>query len=146
MKSSMIIAVIMMLLSAGVGVQSWRLHTTLQLTEQQAQTLSLQQTELDEKSGQLKTLSEQAERNNIEQARLRNMAADTQAALSERQKVIMRLQHENEELNRWASTALPADIIRLRQRPALTSGRAYREWLSQTDSVQISSSQPTNQR
>lgn len=86
MKSAMIIAAIMIALITGVGVQSWRLHNARQLTEQQAQTLSLQQTALDEKSGQLKALSEQAERNNLEQARLRDMAADTQAALSQRQK------------------------------------------------------------
>ncbi|QIZ50683.1 Rz-like lysis system protein LysB [Dickeya zeae] len=146
MKSSMIIAAIIMLLSAGIGVQSWRLHTNRQLIEQQAQTLSLQQTALNEKSSQLTALSEQAERSNIEQARLRDMATDTQEALSERQKMIVRLQHENEALKRWADSELPADIIRLRQRPALSGGRAYREWLSQTDSLPVSTSQPTNQR
>ncbi|ADM99104.1 Rz-like lysis system protein LysB [Dickeya dadantii] len=146
MKSAMIIAAIMMTLSAGVGVQSWRLHNTRQLTEQQAQTLSLQQTALDEKSGQLKALSEQAERNNLEQARLRDMAAETQAALSERQKMVMRLQHENDALKRWADTDLPADIIRLRQRPAFAGGRAYREWLSQTDALPVPGGQSANQR
>ncbi|WES88762.1 Rz-like lysis system protein LysB [Dickeya fangzhongdai] len=146
MKSAMIIVVIMIALSAGVGVQSWRLHNARQLTDQQAQTLSLQQTALDEKSGQLKTLSEQAERNNREQARLRDMAAETQAALSERQKVVMRLQHENEALKRWADTDLPADIIRLRQHPTFAGGRAYREWLSQTDALPVPGSQSANQR
>ncbi|WJM86074.1 Rz-like lysis system protein LysB [Dickeya chrysanthemi] len=146
MKSGMIIAATIMLLIVGVGVQSWRLHATHQLAEQQAQTLSLQQTALNEKSTQLKTLTEQAERNNVEQARLRDMAADTQAALSERQKTVARLQHENETLKRWADTDLPADIIRLRQRPALSGGRAYREWLSQTDSLPVSNRQPANQR
>ncbi|RNM07688.1 Rz-like lysis system protein LysB [Dickeya undicola] len=146
MKSAIIIAAIMMALGAGVGVQSWRLHNARQLTEQQAQTLSLQQTALDEKSSQLKTLSEQAERNNLEQARLRDMAAETQAALSERQKVVMRLQHENEALKRWADTDLPADIIRLRQHPAFTGGRAYREWLSQANALPLPSGQSANQR
>ncbi|WP_042860313.1 Rz-like lysis system protein LysB [Dickeya sp. NCPPB 3274] len=146
MKSAMIIAVIMIALSAGVGVQSWRLHNARQLTDQQAQTLSLQQTALDEKSGQLKALSEQAERNNLEQARLRDMAAETQAARSERQKVVMRLQHENEALKRWADTDLPTDIIRLRQRPAFAGGRAYREWLSQTDTLPVPGGQSANQR
>ncbi|QOL15161.1 Rz-like lysis system protein LysB [Dickeya dianthicola] len=146
MKSAMIIAVIMIALSAGVGVQSWRLHSARQLTEQQMQTLSLQQTALDEKSGQLKALSAQAERNNVEQARLRDMAAETQAALTQRQKVVMRLQHENDALKRWADTDLPADIIRLRQRPAVSGGRAYREWLSQTDALPVPGGQSANQR
>ncbi|EEE6222892.1 LysB family phage lysis regulatory protein, partial [Salmonella enterica subsp. enterica serovar Enteritidis] len=32
---------------------------------------------------------------------------------------------------------LPADIIRLRERPALAGGAAYREWLSQSDAVPL---------
>ncbi|HBM3218112.1 TPA: LysB family phage lysis regulatory protein, partial [Klebsiella michiganensis] len=41
----------------------------------------------------------------------------------------------NEDLRRWADTLLPADIIRMRERPALAGGAAYREWLSQGDAV-----------
>ncbi|HBR2325333.1 TPA: LysB family phage lysis regulatory protein, partial [Klebsiella pneumoniae] len=42
---------------------------------------------------------------------------------------------ENEDLRRWADTLLPADVIRMRERPALAGGAAYREWLSQSDAV-----------
>ncbi|MCW9998280.1 Rz-like lysis system protein LysB [Escherichia coli] len=49
------------------------------------------------------------------------------------------LKRENEDLRRWADTPLPADIIRLRERPALTGGAAYRQWLSASDAVSAGS-------
>lgn len=49
------------------------------------------------------------------------------------------LKRENEDLRRWADTPLPADIIRLRERPTLTGGAAYRQWLSASDAVSAGS-------
>ncbi|ELJ4753096.1 LysB family phage lysis regulatory protein, partial [Salmonella enterica] len=62
-------------------------------------------------------------------------AEQTTALLRSRQHRIEELKRENEDLRRWADTPLPADIIRLRERPALAGGAAYREWLSQSDAV-----------
>lgn len=138
------VAALMVLLVAAVAVQSWRLSHAQQLADQQAQTLTAQHAALTEQASQLKSLADLAERNNAEQARLRSLAVDTQAALTERQKTLARLQRENEALKRWADTALPDDIIRLRQRPALTGGRTYREWLSQANALPVSGGQPAN--
>jgi LysB family phage lysis regulatory protein len=63
-------------------------------------------------------------------------AEQTATLLRTRQHRIEELKHENDDLRRWADTPLPADIIRLRERPALAGGAAYREWLSQSDAVQ----------
>ncbi|SLM62401.1 MULTISPECIES: Rz-like lysis system protein LysB [Dickeya] len=146
MKSGMLFIALMVLLSIATGVQSWRLYHARQLNEQQAQTLKLQGTALEERAHQLTTLAEQAARNNLEQARLQEITADTQAALSERQKYIARLQRENDALKRWADTALPDDIIRLHQRPAFSGARAYREWMSENNPLPLSGVQPANQR
>lgn len=43
------------------------------------------------------------------------------------------------DLRRWADTPLPADIIRMRERPTLTGGAAYRQWLSASDAVSAGS-------
>jgi LysB family phage lysis regulatory protein len=64
------------------------------------------------------------------------LAEQTTALLRHRQHRIEELKRENEDLRRWADTPLPADIIRLRERPALAGGAAFREWLSQSDAVQ----------
>ncbi|MCI4184300.1 LysB family phage lysis regulatory protein, partial [Dickeya dianthicola] len=98
------VAALMVLLVAAVAVQSWRLSHAQQLADQQAQTLTAQHAALTEQASQLKSLADLAERNNAEQARLRSLAADTQEALTERQKTLARLQRENEALKRWADT------------------------------------------
>lgn len=62
-------------------------------------------------------------------------AEETSALLRSRQRRIEELKRENEDLRRWADTPLPADIIRLRERPTLAGGAAYREWLSKSDAM-----------
>ncbi|EOY0214584.1 TPA: hypothetical protein LHY86_001072 [Salmonella enterica subsp. enterica serovar Dublin] len=77
------------------------------------------------------------------QARLYAEAEQTSALLRQRQHRIEELKRENEDLRRWADTPLPADIIRLRERPALTGGAAYRQWLSASDAVSAGSGSAT---
>ncbi|PVW65773.1 hypothetical protein B4U28_07130, partial [Klebsiella pneumoniae] len=86
-------------------------------------------------NSQLIALSILTETNNREQARLYAAAESTNALLRSRQRRIEELKRENEDLRRWAGTPLPPDIIRMRERPALAGGAAYREWLSQGDAV-----------
>ncbi|HFF1621931.1 TPA: Rz-like lysis system protein LysB [Yersinia enterocolitica] len=50
-------------------------------------------------------------------------------SLSREQK-IQRLLNENKALRDWFTTALPADVIRLHQRPAFASANDYLRWLS----------------
>ncbi|MBA5197930.1 LysB family phage lysis regulatory protein [Pectobacterium aroidearum] len=137
MKTVLIIGVVILFLLSGLGVQSWRLSHSQQLNEQQKTALKTQQDALNEKSNQLDALAGQLKRSDEAQARLRDLAAQTRATLSNRQKLIERLKRENQELKHWADTLLPADVIRLRQRPALIGGSAYRKWLSDVDAVPV---------
>ena len=107
------LAVVLALAFAALGWQSWRLNNASQLIG----------------------LSILTETNSREQTRLYAAAEQTTALLRSRQHRIEELKRENEDLRRWADTPLPADIIRLRERPALAGGAAYREWLSQSDAV-----------
>ena len=86
-------------------------------------------------NSKLIALSILSETNSREQARLYAAAESTNALLRSRQRRIEELKRENEDLRRWAGTPLPPDIIRMRERPALAGGAAYREWLSQGDAV-----------
>ncbi|WP_409309023.1 Rz-like lysis system protein LysB [Pectobacterium sp. B1J-3] len=129
--------VVFFLLVAGAGLQSWRLENSQKLNSQQEKTLKQQRDALDEKSDQLNALTEQIKRSDEDQARLRDLAVQNRAALSDRQKLIERLKRENQELKHWAGTLLPADIARLRQRPAIIGGSAYRKWLSEVDAVPV---------
>ena len=46
--------------------------------------------------------------------------------LTKQQEETRRLQNDVQEIKEWADTALPADIIGLRQRPAITGADLYR--------------------
>lgn len=95
---------------------------------------------------QLQAVIDDADANDNAQAGLRNDLADAETLLASRQKTIERLKHENQQLKDWADGPLPADVIRLRQRPAVTGAAEYRAWLSETNGLSPAGDQPTNER
>lgn len=125
------LAVILALALAALGWQSWRLNKASHTIEQQDSDLKVKGERLAKTNSQLIALSILTETNNREQTRLYAAAESTNALLRSRQRRIEDLKRENEDLRRWADAPLPADIIRMRERPALAGGAAYREWLSQ---------------
>ena len=127
---------VFLLLLVALGCQSWRLNNARHTIETQGETLETKTQALAKKNSQLIGLSILTETNSREQTRLYAAAEQTTALLRSRQHRIEELKRENEDLRRWADTPLPADIIRLRERPALAGGAAYREWLSEGDAVQ----------
>lgn len=129
------LAVFLLLLAALVW-QSWRLNNARHTIETQGEMLATKAQALAKKNSQLIGLSILTETNSRAQMRLYAAAEQTATLLRTRQHRIEELKHENDDLRRWADTPLPADIIRLRERPALAGGAAYREWLSQSDGVQ----------
>ncbi|MHB0369155.1 Rz-like lysis system protein LysB [Klebsiella pneumoniae] len=129
------LVIILALVLAALGWQSWRMNEASRTIKQQGQALKTTGEKLAKTNSQLIALSILSETNNREQARLYAAAESTNALLRSRQRRIEELKRENEDLRRWADTLLPADIIRMRERPALAGGAAYREWLSQGDAV-----------
>lgn len=129
------LAVILALVLAVLGWQSWRLNEAGHVIEQQSRDLKVKGEKLAKTNGQLIALSILSETNSREQTRLYAAAENTNALLRSRQRRIEELKRENEDLRRWAGTPLPPDIIRMRERPALAGGAAYREWLSQGNAV-----------
>lgn len=120
---------------AAQGWQSWRLSHASHTIETQGKALKSQMQELTKKNSQLIGLSMLTETNRREQTRLYAAAEQTTALLRSRRHRAEELKRENEDLRRWADTPLPTGIVRLRERPALAGGAAYREWLSQSDAV-----------
>ena len=129
------LAVILALALAALGWQSWRLNKASHTIEQQDSDLKVKGERLAKTNSQLIALSILTETNNREQTRLYAAAESTNALLRSRQRRIEDLKRENGDLRRWADAPLPADIIRMRERPALAGGAAYREWLSLGDTV-----------
>lgn len=129
------LAVMLALLVMALGWQVWRLNNANQTIETLRVDLKNKTQELAKKNSQLIGLSILTETNSREQMRLFAAAEDTRALLHQRQNRIEELKRENEDLRLWAGTLLPPDVVRLRERPAITGGAAYREWLSKGDAV-----------
>lgn len=129
------LAIVLALVLAALGWQSWRLNNASHTIETQGAALKSKSQELTKKNSQLIGLSILTETNSREQTRLYAAAEDTRSLLHQRQNRIEELKRENEDLRRWADTLLPPDVIRLRERPAITGGAAYRKWLSKGDAV-----------
>ena len=130
------LAVMLALVLTALGWQSWRLINARHTIETQGEQLVTTAQALAKKNSQLIGLSILTETNSREQMQLYAAAEQTAVLLRNRQHRIEELKRENEDLRRWADTPLPADIIRLRERPALAGGAAYHEWLSEGDAVQ----------
>lgn len=129
------LAIVLALILTALGWQSWRLNNACHTIEMQSAALKSKAQELAKKNSQLISLSILTETNSREQTRLYAAAEQTSALMRNRQHRIEELKRENEDLRRWAASPLPADIIRLRERPALAGGAAYREWLSRSDAM-----------
>ena len=130
-----VLAVMLAVVVAALGWQSWRLNNASHTIETQSAALESKTQELAKKNSQLIGLSILTETNSREQTRLYAAAEDTRSLLHQRQNRIEELKRENEELRLWADTLLPPDVVRLRERPAITGGAAYRDWLSKGDAV-----------
>lgn len=126
---------ILLFLLAVLGWQSWQLNNASHTIETLEAALKSKNQELAKKNNQLISLSILTETNSREQTRLYAAAEDTRSLLHQRQNRIEELKRENDDLRRWADTLLPPDVVRLRERPAITGGAAYREWLSKGDAV-----------
>ena len=108
------LAVMLALVLAALGWQSWRLNNARHAIETQGEALETKTQALAKKNSQLIGLSILTETNSRAQMRLYATAEQTSALLRNRQHRIEELKRENEDLRSWADTPLPADIIRLR--------------------------------
>ncbi|WP_323894401.1 Rz-like lysis system protein LysB [Aeromonas veronii] len=75
-------------------------------------------------------------------AKLQGQLDQLAQSAATRADTIKRLKRENAELRMWADRPLPAPVIRLLQRPALTGSADYQAHLSGPDSLPTAASQP----
>lgn len=127
--------VILVVVIAVLGVQSWRLNTAQSKIDTQKTTIADQGKKLTQKNGQLIALSILTETSSRAQTRLYAAAEQNRTLLRARLRTIEELRRENEEFRRWSDTPLPDAVVRMRRRPAITGGESYREWMSQNHPV-----------
>lgn len=122
--------------------QSWNLRNAYQKIHAHEAVIASQSKKLNQKNSQLIALNILTQTNSREQTRLYAAAEETRALLQTRQRHIEDLTRENEAYRRWDAAPLPAVAVRLRQRPAITGGQSYRDWLSQNNALPPAGSRP----
>jgi LysB family phage lysis regulatory protein len=130
-----LIVMVMALLIAALGWQSWRLNNASHTIESQGKELSSKKQALTQKNSQLIALNILTQTSSQAQTQLYAAAEKNNTLLRDRQRRIEELKRENEELRIWADSLMPDAAVRLRARPALAGGESYREWLSQNHPV-----------
>lgn len=113
--------------------QRWRMQL-----QDHAEVLTLVQQlndHLQQQTERLATAAALLERNSDLQAQAQAVLASIQTLAGQRAQHYERLEHENPAVQAWGVVPLPADVVRLRERPAFVSAAAYREWLSEADTV-----------
>nr|WP_179958274.1 hypothetical protein [Chitinimonas arctica] len=112
--------------------QLW--HTQVQAGQVQIDLAALEQAATDaalaQRTAQLQNLAELKRRHDALQAEARDTVATLHARLQQRQRAYQRLEDENQSLRAWGDMRLPAELVRLRERPAFAHAGAYRDWLS----------------
>ncbi len=129
------VVLVVVVLAAALGWQSWRLNNASHTIETQVTELSSKKKALTQKNSQLIALNILTQTSSQAQAHLYAAAEKNNTLLRDRQRRIKELKRENDELRRWADSPLPDAVIRLRARPAIAGGESYREWLSQNQPV-----------
>ena len=76
-------------------------------------------------------------------AKLQGQLDQLAQSAATRADTIKRLKRENDELRTWADRPLPAPVIGLLQRPAITGAADYQAHLSRADPMPAASGQPS---
>ncbi|HDL6935628.1 TPA: LysB family phage lysis regulatory protein [Yersinia enterocolitica] len=99
-------------------------------------------TEIESRDRTLLQLQHQARRQAKSERILRQSLSDANHLSQSREQKIQRLLNENKALRNWSVTALPADVIRLHQRPAFANPNDYLRWLSASEQLPTARQSP----
>ncbi|GLR13256.1 hypothetical protein GCM10007907_20460 [Chitinimonas prasina] len=100
---------------------------------------------IQQQGDQINTLQAINQRHDALQAEVHQVVASLGDLATRNVQRYERLERENQALRTWGDTLLPADLVRLRQRPAFDTAAAYRQWLSDTDQMFATTSQPPDE-
>ena len=114
-------------------------HQTLKA---ERQLIAVLKGDLDLQDKLIVILEDNAQRNAQDSAELTYTLQQVQQLAGESRKIWETLKRENEEFKAWANSALPADVIRLRSRPAINGAEGYHSWLQQSHGL-YPAGQPT---
>jgi LysB family phage lysis regulatory protein len=114
-----------LLLLAALAALGWQYNTNIKLSQNLATT---QQT-AKQRQTIIKALKTQKDQLNTSQQVLAKDLQKNKAAVLKQLNKIRKLENENQEVRDWSTKPIPAAVIGLQQRPSITGGEHYRQFL-----------------
>ncbi|HDL8336197.1 TPA: LysB family phage lysis regulatory protein [Yersinia enterocolitica] len=127
--------IVLMLMAGMVMALGWYTHHQSLAIANASNIIGALSAEIENRDNTLIQLQEQAQRQAKSERILRQPLSDANHLSQSREQKIQRLLNENKALRNWSVTALPADVIRLHQRPAFANPNDYLRWLSASEQL-----------
>lgn len=120
------------LIASVLALVAWLKHQTI---AQQDIILQAYGAVIERQGKQIGDLADRLNAQRLDLAALTTQQEGFRAALDEREFNFERLKNEDSEVRSWADTVLPAGVVRLQQRPAITGAAGYAEYLRTRDAL-----------
>jgi LysB family phage lysis regulatory protein len=126
-RTGWLLALVSLAVICGLKWQVVSLGESLDKSQQQNRTLTAA---VNHRDTVITALQREARQQAQAEQQLRNSLSSAQRLALKREQDLQRVLNENETLRTWFSQPLPADVIRLHQRPAFNHPDDYLRWLS----------------
>ncbi|HHL2728577.1 TPA: Rz-like lysis system protein LysB [Yersinia enterocolitica] len=136
MRTLLLIWVLMM------GLLAWHAHSLKTELDSAKLVIGTLSAGIESRDNVITRLQDEARLQADNERALRQSLSHASTLSLSREQKIQRLLNENKVLRDWFTTALPADVIRLHQRPAFASPNDYLRWLSDSDQLPATGQQP----
>nr|WP_227722073.1 Rz-like lysis system protein LysB [Yersinia proxima] len=137
MRALLLIWVLMM------GLLAWHTHSLKKELDSTKLVIGTLSAGIESRDNAITRLQDEARQQADNERALRQSLSRASSLSLLREQKIQRLLNENKVLRDWFTTALPADVIRLHQRPAFASPNDYLRWLSDSDQLPATGQQPS---
>ncbi|EKN6163843.1 TPA: LysB family phage lysis regulatory protein [Yersinia enterocolitica] len=124
MRTLLLIWVLMM------GLLAWHAHSLKKELDSAKTEIGTLSAGIESRDNVITRLQDEARLQADNERALRQSLSHASSLSLSREQKIQRLLNENKVLRDWFATALPADVIRLHQRPTFASPNDYLRWLS----------------
>ncbi|WP_024554317.1 Rz-like lysis system protein LysB [Franconibacter helveticus 513] len=134
-RSVAIIGALLLALSLWLG---WQLRDARRDVQDKDGVITELKDDLSRTTSQLVAVDLMAKANNGFQLAYQQQQDAIAVAVAARAEKFKRLTNENPEVKRWADAPLPADVIRMQKRPAITGAAGYAAYLSENSTLPTS--------
>jgi LysB family phage lysis regulatory protein len=118
-----------------MGLLAWHAHNLKKDLDSAKTEVGTLSAGIESRDNAITRLQDEARQQAENEQALRQSLSHASTLSLSREQRIQRLLNENKALRDWFAAALPADVIRLHQRPTFASPNDYLRWLSDSEQL-----------